>query len=157
MIMKKIFAAILLASTFIGCKQNKTVAPNTNIVTVDTSSLYNNSIQTDKSQGTALGSAVKAAPKPVSQQRATSENNVTKTSSANNGSGNTAAAPATEKKKGWSHKAKGAAVGAGTGAITGALINKNNRGVGALIGGVVGAASGYIIGNEVDKKKNKKP
>jgi len=35
------------------------------------------------------------------------------------------------------------------------LVNKNNRGVGALIGGVVGAASGYIIGNEVDKKKGR--
>ncbi len=60
----------------------------------------------------------------------------------------------TEKKKGWSAAAKGAAIGAGTGAIGGAIISKK-KGLGAIVGGVVGAAGGYIIGKDIDKKNNK--
>jgi hypothetical protein len=55
-------------------------------------------------------------------------------------------------KKGWSRKAKGAAIGGGGGAILGAVINKNNRLVGGAIGGALGAGIGYVIGNELDKK-----
>lgn len=60
----------------------------------------------------------------------------------------------TEKKKGWSAAAKGAAIGAGTGAIGGAIISKK-KGLGAIVGGVVGAAGGYIIGKDIDKKNNR--
>ena len=74
---------------------------------------------------------------------------------ARTGSGQVATAPVKAKKKGWSHRARGAVVGAGAGAVTGAIINKNNRGAGAVIGAVVGAAGGYIIGNEVDKKNGR--
>ncbi len=58
----------------------------------------------------------------------------------------------TEKKKGWSSAAKGAAIGAGAGAIGGAIISKK-KGLGAVVGGVVGAAGGYIIGKDIDKRK----
>ena len=58
----------------------------------------------------------------------------------------------TTTKKGWSRRAKGAAIGGGGGAILGAVINKNNRVVGGAIGGAIGAGLGYVIGNELDKK-----
>ena len=54
-------------------------------------------------------------------------------------------------KKGWSNKAKGAAIGAGAGAATGAIVS-NKKGKGALIGGAVGAGAGYLIGRHKDKK-----
>ena len=61
---------------------------------------------------------------------------------------------AEKKKKGWSTRAKGAAIGGAAGAATGAIISKNKAG-GAIIGGAVGAGGGYIIGNEIDRNKKK--
>ncbi len=58
------------------------------------------------------------------------------------------------KKKGWSSRAKGAAIGGVGGAAAGAIISKNKV-AGAVIGGAVGAGGGYIIGNEIDRKKAK--
>ena len=55
-------------------------------------------------------------------------------------------------KKGWSRKAKGAAIGGAGGAIFGAVINKNNRVKGGIMGGLLGAGLGYVIGNEMDRK-----
>lgn len=57
----------------------------------------------------------------------------------------------TPPKKGWSKKAKGAAIGGGAGAVTGAVVG---GGKGAVVGGVVGAAAGGIIGRKKDKKKD---
>jgi len=57
-----------------------------------------------------------------------------------------------EKKKGWSATAKGAVIGAGVGAIGGAVINKKNRGKGAIIGGLIGAAAGAGTGILIDRK-----
>lgn len=90
-------------------------------------------------------------------------NTVPSTTTSDNGTvqagtgGGTATQPVattTEKKKGWSAAAKGAAIGAGTGAIGGAIISKK-KGLGAIVGGVVGAAGGYIIGKDIDKKNNR--
>ncbi|SHJ15533.1 YMGG-like Gly-zipper [Hymenobacter daecheongensis DSM 21074] len=53
-------------------------------------------------------------------------------------------------KKGWSGKAKGAAIGTGVGAVGGAVIGGTK---GAVIGGVTGAAAGAVIGRKKDKKK----
>ena len=53
--------------------------------------------------------------------------------------------------KGWSRKAKGAAIGAGAGAATGAVVG---GGKGALVGAAVGAVGGGIIGRRQDKKKD---
>ena len=52
-------------------------------------------------------------------------------------------------KKGWSDKAKGAAIGGGAGAVTGAVIG---GGKGAVIGGVVGAVGGGLVGRNRDNK-----
>lgn len=61
----------------------------------------------------------------------------------------------TTPKKGWSKKAKGAAIGGGGGAVAGAVIaGKGDRATGAVVGGVVGAAAGSIIGRKKDKKKD---
>jgi osmotically inducible lipoprotein OsmB len=54
-------------------------------------------------------------------------------------------------KKGWSNKAKGAAIGGGAGAVTGAVLG---GGKGALIGGAVGVVGGGLIGRNKDKKKD---
>ncbi|SFQ69011.1 YMGG-like glycine zipper-containing protein [Hymenobacter arizonensis] len=54
-------------------------------------------------------------------------------------------------KKGWSNKAKGAAVGGGAGAVTGAVIG---GGKGAIIGGAAGAVGGGILGRKRDKKRD---
>jgi len=58
-----------------------------------------------------------------------------------------------KKKKGWSNTAKGAVIGAGAGAVAGAVIDHNNRGAGAVIGGLAGAAVGAGTGAVIDHKK----
>ena len=58
-------------------------------------------------------------------------------------------AQAQTPKKGWSDKAKGAAIGGGAGAVTGAAIG---GGKGALIGGAAGVVAGGLIGRHRDKK-----
>lgn len=63
-----------------------------------------------------------------------------------------APAPAAPRKKGWSKAAKGTVIGAGAGAVAGAIINKKDRGTGAVIGGILGAGAGYGIGRSMDKK-----
>ena len=57
-------------------------------------------------------------------------------------------------KKGWSAKAKGAAIGAGVGALGGALIGKK-KGTGALIGAGIGALAGLGTGAIIDKKNGR--
>ena len=64
------------------------------------------------------------------------------------------AAPA-PVKKGWSSKAKGAIIGAGAGALGGAIINKRNRGAGAVIGGLGGAVLGTGVGAVIDHKRGR--
>ncbi|MDO7875563.1 YMGG-like glycine zipper-containing protein [Hymenobacter sp. ASUV-10] len=56
-----------------------------------------------------------------------------------------------QEKKGWSRKAKGAAIGAGAGAATGAVVG---GGKGALIGAAAGTVAGGAIGRKKDKKKD---
>ncbi len=89
-------------------------------------------------------------------------NNSGSTSGANNGYSSAPApvyqepAPAPAPvKKGWSAKAKGAVIGAGVGAVGGAILDKKNRGVGALIGGAAGAILGTGAGAVIDKKKGR--
>jgi uncharacterized protein YcfJ len=56
-----------------------------------------------------------------------------------------------QDRKGWSRKAKGAAIGGGAGAVTGAVIG---GGKGALIGTAAGVVGGGLIGRNQDKKKD---
>ncbi|MDB5233905.1 MAG: hypothetical protein JWR44_898 [Hymenobacter sp.] len=60
-------------------------------------------------------------------------------------------AQAQTPKKGWSNKAKGAAIGGGAGAVTGAVLG---GGKGAIIGGAAGVVGGGLIGRNKDKKKD---
>jgi predicted nucleic acid-binding Zn-ribbon protein len=61
-----------------------------------------------------------------------------------------------KKKRKISRTAEGAIIGAGVGAVSGAIINKSNRGKGAIIGGVIGAGVGAGTGAVLDKKAKKK-
>ena len=75
-----------------------------------------------------------------------SPNNTVATSSGNQNT------TSTTQKKGMSKAAKGTIIGTVGGAAAGAIINKKNRGLGAVIGGVVGGATGYTIGRAGDRK-----
>lgn len=61
------------------------------------------------------------------------------------------AAQAQDKPKGWSGKAKGAAIGGGAGAVVGGLLG---GGKGALIGAGAGLVGGGAIGKHEDKVHN---
>lgn len=61
------------------------------------------------------------------------------------------AAHAQDKPKGWSRKAKGAAIGGGSGAVVGGLLG---GGKGAVIGAAAGVVGGGLIGRHEDKKKD---
>lgn len=50
-------------------------------------------------------------------------------------------------------KAEGAAMGALVGGLLGAAIGYDNRGQAVLIGAVLGAGTGYLVGNEIAKRK----
>lgn len=54
------------------------------------------------------------------------------------------------KKKGWSKKAKGAAIGGVGGAVLGGVVG---GGKGAVIGAAAGAGGGYLYGRHRTKKK----
>jgi hypothetical protein len=48
-------------------------------------------------------------------------------------------------------KTQGAVIGGVGGAVAGGALSKNNRLLGALIGGALGAGGGYLIGAQLDK------
>src|SRR2546421_8754302 len=48
-------------------------------------------------------------------------------------------------------KEQGAVIGGVGGAVAGGALAKNNRLIGALIGGALGAGGGYLIGSSLDK------
>jgi hypothetical protein len=160
-IMKKIFLAFAIASTFAAChSDSKTDLETNKVMLTDTAGVYNNNLSSD------TGFADKTGVKPSSHNsnnssKSNGDNNTasdkssasTTSGSANNSTANTTTTTTT-KKKGWSNKAKGAVIGGAVGAVGGAIISKH-KGTGAVVGGVVGAAGGYIIGNQKDKKENK--
>jgi uncharacterized protein YcfJ len=53
-------------------------------------------------------------------------------------------------------KEQGAVIGGVGGALAGAALAKNERGLGALIGGALGAGGGYLIGAQKEKLDQKK-
>lgn len=96
--------------------------------------------------------AATIAPKPqiIRQTKTVYVNNTPQRASS---AGNSQASnQGTTQKQGMSKAAKGTIIGAVGGAAAGALINKKNRGAGAVIGGVVGGATGYTIGRAGDRK-----
>lgn len=61
------------------------------------------------------------------------------------------AVQAQDHPRGWSDKAKGAAIGGGGGAVVGGLVG---GGKGALIGAAAGVVGGGLVGRNRDKKKH---
>lgn len=157
--MKKILSIFTIAVIFTACKSKMNNEVNKNMVLVDTTGLSKSNVLTDVGNNKFVinDKAVvdPTASKPVAPSPKQTANNTVKNSGANNNNGTTnsptASAPV-KQDKGWSHAAKGTAVGAGTGAIFGAIVNKEDRGKGALIGTVIGAGTGYVIGRATDKK-----
>lgn len=60
-------------------------------------------------------------------------------------------AQAQTPKKGWSNKAKGAAIGGGAGAVAGGLLG---GGKGAVVGAAAGVVGGGLVGRNKDKKQD---
>ncbi len=137
--MKKILLVSSIAIFAISCKSKQ--ADNTVVLSASKDSVEFYKYQKFKEEE-AIKEAKAREPKTVV---------VYKTAPVNN---TTAAAPVTtvKKKKGWSKAAKGAVIGGASGAVLGAVVNKRNRGAGAVIGGVVGAGVGYGVGRSKDKK-----
>lgn len=79
-------------------------------------------------------------------------------SSSNNGnqaSNSSSQGTTATKKKGISEAAKGTAIGVVSGAALGAIVNKKNRGGGAVVGGIIGGATGYTLGRSQDRKSGR--
>lgn len=78
-------------------------------------------------------------------------------SSGNGGSssGGSSSQGTTAQKKGISEAAKGTAIGVVSGAALGAIVNKKNRGGGAVVGGIIGGATGYTLGRAQDRKSGR--
>lgn len=144
--MLSIFA---FAVIFTACKNNTKIQPeNKNLVLVDTTGLSKNIVLTDVGGKYVINeNAGNKTSNSQKQHTAVKKNTVTNYSQVN--SNKSASIP---QDKGLSHAAKGTIVGAGTGAITGAIINKDQRGKGAIIGTLIGAGTGYLIGRTTDKK-----
>lgn len=158
--MKKMLFIFTTALIFSACKSktNSELTTNKNMVLVDTTGLSKSNVLTDVGNNKyiindkAISNAGESKTAASTKQRSTATVNNTESNNSG-GNNNTAVAKAPVKQdKGWSHAAKGTAVGAGTGAITGAILNKDNRGAGAIIGAVLGAGTGYVIGRATDKK-----
>lgn len=105
-------------------------------------------------QQKAQASVARTAAAPVRErvvERTVYRNNSTASSGSYEGAsdGTYTQAP---QRQGISKAAKGTIIGTVGGAAAGAIINKRNRGAGAVIGGVVGGATGYTIGRAADRR-----
>ncbi len=157
--MKKTISIFALVVIFAACKNNSSEPVNKNMVLVDTTGLYKSNVLTDVGGKYVINGndVVDQNTNPMGQSIENAK--ITrKKSTAKNYSGNYSqvnsnqSAASIPEDKGLSHAAKGTLVGAGTGALTGALLNKDNRGTGAIIGTFIGAGAGYLIGRKTDKK-----
>lgn len=104
------------------------------------------------SKSSSSSSSVRRSSSSSSSSRSSGSSSSARSGSSSNDGYASAPAQTTTQRQGISKAAKGAMIGAGTGAVAGAIINKRNRGAGAVIGGVVGGAAGYGIGRAQDKK-----
>ena len=174
----RIVKIIALAAFLAACDSNSNLETDKNVVTTDTSSMYNSNASSDTAvTEPVVTEPAPAAPvktitrtktvyvdrtpkstKPVTQPsqnntvNTTPSTSTTGTGSTTGTTGTTSPAPtANQKKEGMSSATKGAIIGGAAGAVGGAIISKK-KGKGAIIGGVVGAAGGYILGRKKDKK-----
>ncbi|MEO7800964.1 MAG: YMGG-like glycine zipper-containing protein [Ginsengibacter sp.] len=169
--MKNLFIGLAATMMFAACNSETKESESTNVLTTDTTSLYNNGISSDTATLTesvpVKDTVYLPAPKEVVKQKTSVRTTTPKTSSTTTqttttvpGSGTVAkdtvataetTPTVTPEKKGMSSAAKGAVIGGVGGAVGGAILSKK-KGKGAIIGGAVGAAGGYILGRKKDKK-----
>ncbi len=169
--MKNLFIGLAVTLLVTACNSKTKESESTNVLITDTTSLYNNGINSDtatltesipvKTDTVYLPAPAKTVVKQKTAVKTTTPKTTTPTSSTA-GSGtvakDTVAAPVAitptvkPEKKGMSSATKGAVIGGVGGAIGGAILSKK-KGKGAIIGGAVGAAGGYILGRKKDKKK----
>jgi len=155
--MKKTISIFALVVIFAACKNNSSEPVNKSMVLVDTTGLYKNNVLTDVGGKYVINSGVDENTNPMGQSIANAKI-IRRKSTAKNYSGNYSqvnsnrSAASIPEDKGLSHAAKGTLVGAGTGALTGVLLNKDDRGKGAIIGTIIGAGAGYLTGRKIDKK-----
>lgn len=174
--MKNLFIGLAATMLFAACDSKTKETESTNVLTTDTTSLYNNGISSDTATLTETVPVKKdtvylPAPKEVVKQKTAVKNTTPKKTTTTTKTTTTepatttgtvakdtvsapvAATPTvTPQKKGMSSATKGAVIGGVGGAIGGAILSKK-KGTGAIIGGAVGAAGGYILGKKKDKKK----
>lgn len=168
--MKKYLAIIALASVFTACQPKQDLNVNRNLVPLDTTRLYNNSILTDTAkthltdpnmgvkktvttttttiEPVAAGAAGAAAGTAVAHHAATHRSGVHHSYSS--GGGGTYVAPAPARPRGISSAAKDAAIGGVGGAVIGGVLGHSVGG--AVIGGVIGGGAGYAIGRAKDRR-----
>ena len=173
-IKKNVFISLAATLLVTACNSNTKESESTNVLTTDTTSLYNNGISSDTAtmaESVAVpqrDTVYLPAPKRVEAAKTnrtalkTSTPSTSSTTSPSTGSvpakdtvstvPSTAGTPAVSEKKGMSNSTKGAILGGVGGAVGGAVISKK-KGKGAIIGGAVGAAGGYILGRKKDKKE----
>src|SRR5689334_18082544 len=136
--MKRILSVFTVAA-FVACNSNPKAGDTTTVPAQDTVGMaaYQQWKAQNELANTQQNTAVAA---PVTHSSATTKRSTStkRTSSGSSNSGsmsssssNTAKA---SEKKGWSKTAKGAVIGGVAGAAGGAVINKKNRGAGAVIG-----------------------
>ncbi|CAD7810187.1 hypothetical protein CHRY9390_02136 [Chryseobacterium aquaeductus] len=99
--------------------------------------------------------AAAAKPQVIRETRTIYRDN--NSSSSNNSTANNSGSSSqgTTAKKGISEAAKGTAIGVVSGAALGAIVNKKNRGGGAVVGGIIGGATGYTLGRSQDRKSGR--
>ncbi|MEO5996406.1 MAG: hypothetical protein ABIN89_06745 [Chitinophagaceae bacterium] len=164
--MKSLFIVVTIALIFTACRSNSKTDKET-VATGSAMSLSDSSVVTLLPDGTRRvtvvekhntdgSSTVTTTTDINSASSGKKESSATAATKVNTG---TVATPApvttTEvKKKGWSNRAKGAAIGGVGGAATGVILSKNKV-AGGILGGAIGAGGGYIIGNEIDRNKAK--
>lgn len=136
--MKKLFYAAAILIAFASCKSNQSTDQTKVLAAFKDSVEYAEFLKWKQTQ------VAEPTTKPVAQK----ETKVVYRNSSNNNS----TVATTPQKKGWSKSAKGAVIGGAGGAVVGAVVNKRNRGAGAVIGGVIGAGVGYGIGRGQDKR-----
>ena len=97
-----------------------------------------------------------AAAKPqVIKETKTIYRDAPSSSSGSSSAGSSSSQGTTAQKKGISEAAKGTAIGVVSGAALGAIVNKKNRGGGAVVGGIIGGATGYTLGRAQDRKSGR--
>jgi hypothetical protein len=176
--MKKLLSIFSIAAIMTACTSNadKVAAENARLqsfrdsvrLAADTAGLaeyqawksqreidVNEDLNTENTVASAAAPAAAASRNYSSTRRASTSTARRSTGSRSSGGGGTMTSTSSntaQQKKGWSKAAKGAVIGGAGGAVAGAVINKRNRGVGAVVGGVIGAGGGYIFGRSKDKK-----